>query len=368
MTDHNPDPDHRPDPIGRKEATMGQHTPGGRQPTDNKPDSPAGHGPAPRSALTPGHLLAALLLDGQQPGAALSADTRKAIAMDQTAVAAWAVTKRFAVESQARAARDAQRAAAGLIAGSIPPNAIALIEACAVDCVPLPATAAGNCARPTAPAGNGGDKAGAALPDPEGLISRSSDPEGRLLSSFDPDALSDRRSAARAGGLPAAHHAVIAIACDRHDDAEHPDPARAGCPPFALGVSVLAAGQPPGPAARDLIRRVIAASPRISEVAYDRGLAAPPDGLAQALRALGIRFAADRPRSDLGRARRRARAEDAVRHILSGHGDRGRGDSDAALSPTAGTAARTMALAALAAAYNVRLARRCKARTEGTAR
>ena len=193
---------------------------------------------------------------------------------------------------------DLRWAAASLIAASIPPDEAARIEACAIERIPLPATAASrtaaNSGRPGLGAGNGGGTAGGAL----------FDSDGRLLRSSDPDALSDRRSAAaRPGGQPAGHDAVIAIAVarhHRHGDANHPGPGRDECPPFALGVAVQPAGQPPGPAAFDLVRRAMAASPQIAEVAYDRGFASPPGGLAQPLHTLGINLAAHLPRHAAG--------------------------------------------------------------------
>ena len=172
-------------------------------------------GPAPRSALTPGQQLAALLLAGQHSGAALSADTRDAIAgLDPEAAARlglaarpsrrrllWPTARRQRKHTRdtpvaaagggyARRLRDAKRAAAGLIADSIPPDAIARVEACAVDRVLLPATAANPADNR---AGNGGGAAGAAL----------SDSDGRLLRNSDPDALSNGRSAAIRARRPA---------------------------------------------------------------------------------------------------------------------------------------------------------------------
>ena len=64
-----------------------------------------------------------------------------------------------------------------------------------------------------------------------------------------------------------------------------------------------------------------------------------------------------------GDAARLNRAENAIWHIL-----RGREDFDPTVCRTTGTAARTMALAAMAAAYNIRLARYWKAETAETAR
>ena len=197
---------------------------------------------------------------------------------------------------------DLQWAAASLIAASIPPDEAARIEACAVDRIPLPATAAPRTAssgRPGLGAGNGGGTAGAAL----------FDSDGRLLRSSDPDALSDRRTAAgRPGGPPPGHDAVIAIAVarhHRHGDANHPGPGRGECPPFALGVAVQPAGRPPGPAAFDLVRRAMAASPLIAEVVADSGFAAPPGGHAQPLHNLGINLAAHLPDTLRDTTRRR---------------------------------------------------------------